>query len=77
MELEEERGSQKEREQCIIEQQKKIHNLSNLTSVSDSNGHAPQVKYVNSAALDFLNDLVSLNCPKLSSFLEFQLPSHA
>ncbi|KAF3672796.1 putative IAA-amino acid hydrolase ILR1-like 6-like [Capsicum annuum] len=54
MELEEERGSQKEREQCIIEQQKKIHNLSNLTSVSDSNGHVKQVEDVNSAAVDFL-----------------------
>ncbi|XP_059279461.1 kinesin-like protein KIN-7N isoform X2 [Lycium ferocissimum] len=42
MELEEERRSQKEREQCIIEQQKKIHNLSNLASASDSNGHATQ-----------------------------------
>ncbi|KAK4352218.1 hypothetical protein RND71_027736 [Anisodus tanguticus] len=40
MELEEERRSQKEREQCIIEQQKKIHYLSNLASVPDSNGHA-------------------------------------
>ncbi|XP_060199294.1 kinesin-like protein KIN-7N [Lycium barbarum] len=42
MELEEERRSQKEREQCIIEQQKKIHNLSNLASLSDSNGRATQ-----------------------------------
>uniref|UniRef100_M1B2L6 ATP binding protein n=1 Tax=Solanum tuberosum TaxID=4113 RepID=M1B2L6_SOLTU len=33
MELEEDKRSQKEREQCIIEQQQKNHNLSNLTFV--------------------------------------------
>ncbi|XP_057794295.1 kinesin-like protein KIN-7N [Salvia miltiorrhiza] len=35
-ELEEERRSQKEREQCIKEQQMKIYNLSNLVTLSDS-----------------------------------------
>ncbi|XP_019174156.1 PREDICTED: kinesin-like protein KIN-7N isoform X1 [Ipomoea nil] len=38
MELEEERRSQKEREQCIMEQQRKIDELYNLPTLSDSNG---------------------------------------
>ncbi|PHU20650.1 hypothetical protein BC332_11801 [Capsicum chinense] len=63
MELEEERRSQKEREQCIIEQQKKIHNLSNLTSVSDSNGHAPQEESGNSNS--FQEDAFSTPCLKM------------
>lgn len=76
MELEEERRSQKEREQSIIEQQKKIHNLNNLTSVSDSNGHATQVKYVNLAAVDFLklSRLFELSWAQL--FLEFHVTLH-
>lgn len=43
MELEEERRSQKEREQCIMEQQRKIDELYNLPTLSDSNGLAVQV----------------------------------
>ncbi|KAM3305077.1 hypothetical protein P3S67_011943 [Capsicum chacoense] len=63
MELEEERGSQKEREQCIIEQQKKIYNLSNLTSVSDSNGHVKQEESGNSNS--FQEDAFSTPCLKM------------
>lgn len=62
MELEEERRSQKEREQSIIEQQKKIHNLNNLTSVSDSNGHATQEESSNSNSLQ--EDAFSTPCLK-------------
>ncbi|MCD7471532.1 hypothetical protein HAX54_012022 [Datura stramonium] len=62
MELEEERRSQKEREQCIIEQQKKIHNLSNLASVSDSNGHATQEESGNSNSCQ--EDAFSTPCLK-------------
>ncbi|KAL3371797.1 hypothetical protein AABB24_008367 [Solanum stoloniferum] len=62
MELEEERRSQKEREQSIIEQQKKIHNLSNLTSVSDSNGHATQEESGNSNSCQ--EDAFSTPCLK-------------
>lgn len=36
MELEEERRSHQERDQCIKEQQMKINNLSNLVTLSDS-----------------------------------------
>ncbi|XP_055835682.1 kinesin-like protein KIN-7N [Solanum dulcamara] len=62
MELEEERRSQKEREQSLIEQQKKIHNLSNPTSVSDSNGHATQEESGNSNS--FQEDAFSTPCLK-------------
>nr|GME17685.1 kinesin-like protein KIN-7N isoform X1 [Ipomoea batatas] len=44
MELEEERRSQKEREQCIMEQQRKIDELYNLPTSSDSNGFAVQAQ---------------------------------
>lgn len=43
MKLEEERKSQKEREQCIKEQQLKIYNLSNLVIFSDSERNSCQV----------------------------------
>ncbi|GFS44131.1 P-loop containing nucleoside triphosphate hydrolases superfamily protein [Actinidia rufa] len=42
-ELEEERKSHKEREQCIKEQQMKIENLSSLVTFSDSDGKSSQV----------------------------------
>ncbi|KAF3447469.1 hypothetical protein FNV43_RR12655 [Rhamnella rubrinervis] len=42
MELEEERKSQKEREQCIREQQIKIDNLNNLVTISDFHGNSSQ-----------------------------------
>ncbi|XP_016456492.1 kinesin-like protein KIN-7N isoform X2 [Nicotiana tabacum] len=62
MELEEERRSQKEREQCILEQQKKIHNLSNLASISDSNGHATQEE--SSSSITCQEDAFSTPCLK-------------
>lgn len=43
-ELEEERRSQKEREQWIKEQQMKIDNLSNLATLSDSDRSSSHVK---------------------------------
>lgn len=43
MELEEERKSQKERDQCIREQQIKIDNLSSLVTTSDFHGTSIQV----------------------------------
>lgn len=43
-ELEEERRSQKEREQWIKEQQMKIDNLSNLATLSDSDRCSSHVK---------------------------------
>ncbi|KAK4348559.1 hypothetical protein RND71_031314 [Anisodus tanguticus] len=64
MELEEERRSQKEREQCIIEQQKKIHNLSNLASVSDSNGHATQEESGSGSSNSCQEDAFSTPCLK-------------
>lgn len=42
-ELEEERKSHKERDQCIREQQMKIDNLSNLVSFSDLDRNSNQV----------------------------------
>ncbi|CAN4092188.1 unnamed protein product [Withania somnifera] len=63
MELEEERRSQKEREQCIIEQQRKMHNLSKLTSGSDSNGHATQEESGNSNSCQ--EDAFSSPCLKV------------
>lgn len=44
MELEEERRSHKEREQCIRDQQMKIDNLSNLVTFSDSDRGSNQVE---------------------------------
>ncbi|XP_016456491.1 kinesin-like protein KIN-7N isoform X1 [Nicotiana tabacum] len=64
MELEEERRSQKEREQCILEQQKKIHNLSNLASISDSNGHATQNQEESSSSITCQEDAFSTPCLK-------------
>lgn len=43
--LEEERRSHKQREQCIKEQQMKINNLSNLVTASDSDRSSSHVKF--------------------------------
>ncbi|CAN4122525.1 unnamed protein product [Withania somnifera] len=64
MELEEERRSQKEREQCIIEQQQKLHNLRNLTSGSDSNGNVTQEESGNSNICQ--EDAFSTPCLKVA-----------
>ena len=50
-ELEEERKSHKEREQCIKEQQMKIENLSSLVTFSDSDGKSSQVKLIQCKSL--------------------------
>ncbi len=52
MELEEERKSHKERDQCIREQQMKIDNLSNLVSSSDVDRNSNQVLLMESNGYD-------------------------
>ena len=52
MELEEERKSHKERDQCIREQQMKIDNLSNLASFSDVDRNSNQVLLMQSNGYD-------------------------
>ena len=54
--LEEERGKQKEQEQCIKEQQLKIENLNNLVTNSDFKKNQSEVHMHSLAQIDFLNN---------------------